>query len=105
LLLDPIELLGEACQSLFDLLGRDEGDIFIDEIEAGFDIGQQFDGLLAQRVDWNLNTTSQLPQRSVEFFLGLRVDDGQNSFALGQIESTGEEGAEGEFSRKCLADS
>jgi hypothetical protein len=59
---------------------------------------------LAQRVDWNLNTTSQLPQRSVEFFLGLRVDDGQNSFALGQIESTGEEGAEGEFSRKCLAD-
>jgi hypothetical protein len=33
------------------------------------------------------------------------VDDSQNGFALGQIESSGEEGAEGEFSWKCLSDS
>ena len=103
--LDLIELLGEAVQSHFDLLWGDERDIFIDEVETGFDIGHKFDGLLAQRVDWNLNTASQLPQRAVEFFLGLRVDDGQNGFALGQIESSGKECAEGEFSRECLADS
>jgi hypothetical protein len=35
----------------------------------------------------------------------LGVDDGQNGFTLCQIESAGEEGAEGEFTWKCLADS
>jgi hypothetical protein len=45
LLLDLVELLGEAYQSLFDLLMGDEGDIFVDEIESCLDIGQQFDCL------------------------------------------------------------
>ena len=91
---------GDGVQSCGQFLGGDELDVFLDEIETGFELGEQ-----RERVRRGVGAAAGPGCRPVgsmavcKFVGAVGVDHAEHRFGLRQIESAGEKGAEREFAR------
>ncbi len=82
-----------------DFVTRDELDVFVDKVEARFQVGQQVHQPIAKTGDASGDAAGQLAQRRRQV-LGIGcVDDAQHGLRLHEIDSAGEKGPQGEFAR------
>ncbi len=64
------------------LLARDEGQVFVGEIEARFDVGQQVEQVVAQAVQRASQSAGQLAQGDVQLLRIGGVDHAQDGLGL-----------------------
>jgi len=91
---DPRDQGGRFGQSAGKLFGRDEGDVFIGEVQAGFQVGEQFDQLLAQSAQWVAQSAGQLLQGRLKPARIGCVDHPQYGLGLGKIDPASQKRAQ-----------
>ena len=104
LLPDGGQFLGEVFETIGPLLFRDELDVLVGEVETGLEVREQFDQIGPQPGESPRKSSGQLPQRRLQFDVVLGVDHPQHGFGLDQVDPSGEEGSQGEFSGSCRPD-
>ena len=71
--------------------------VFFGEIEIGLQVGQQVEQFVAKLVERPSQPAGELRQGRAELSGIGGVDDAQNGFRLGEVDASGEKGAEGEL--------
>ena len=97
LLSDLGECFGESLETKFPLSCRDELDVFIGEVESGFEVGEQFDELSAELCQRFRESSGELPECDFQSGVVFGLDHSQHGFGLDQVDPPGQEGSECKF--------
>ncbi len=101
-----IDLCGGLVKLPQEFLGGDERQVFVREVKAGFEVGEQFQQLAAELLKRAGQSSGKLLKCGVEFRRAGRVDHSQHGLGLGQVNSSGQKRAKRElarFGRPCTA--
>jgi hypothetical protein len=86
---------------LGDFSSADEFDVFIDEVEASFEVADKSDEVFAEFLQAAGDATAELPEGQLKFFVIGGLDDAEDGFGLEQIDASMQEGTEREFAAPC----
>ncbi len=80
-------------------VGLNELDVFFHEVETCFQVRQQIQELLAQRVQRLRHAAGKLTQRGLQLVAIAGVDHSEHGLGLRQVEASGQKRPQGEFPR------
>ena len=73
--------------------------IFVDEVQSGLDIRTEVQQSLSRGLKSRRQTSRQLGEGDIELSPVGGIDHAQDGFGLSQVEASGQEGPQGEFTR------
>jgi len=94
-----LHLLQGGGQLRVQLAGREEGDVFVHEIEPGLQVGQQVEQPATELAQGCGKPARQLAQRHLQLARVSGVDHPEHGLGAGEVHAPGQERAEGEFPR------